>query len=149
MSEKKDKDLCKKTNANLFLTTTIRPTLIDLNGHSPQTEKLLLGTAIQESRLEYREQIGGGPALGLFQMEPKTHDDIWDNYLKYHKELKENVEKTLSTPDADKHEELKNNDKYAAAMAYVHYKRQAGRKGEVIPTDADGQAKFWKKHCAI
>src|SRR5260221_162978 len=45
--------------------------------------ELLLGTALQESGLTYRVQLGGGPARGLFQMEPNTHDDIWDNFLKY------------------------------------------------------------------
>jgi hypothetical protein len=27
----------------------------------------------------YLKQIGGGPALGIIQMEPTTHDSIWDN----------------------------------------------------------------------
>lgn len=38
---------------------------------------------------KYIKQIGGGPALGLIQMEPETHNDtwkhgdsIWDNALK-------------------------------------------------------------------
>ncbi len=48
---------------------------------------LVMGTGAQESHLRYIRQIGGGPALGLFQMEPKTEKDIWDNYLKYHPEL--------------------------------------------------------------
>ena len=28
---------------------------------------------------EYWRQLGGGPALGIIQMEPTTHDDVWKN----------------------------------------------------------------------
>lgn len=44
--------------------------------HSMAAEQLLLGTAIQESHLKYRRQIGG-PALGYFQVGTNTQDDIW------------------------------------------------------------------------
>ena len=37
--------------------------------------ELLLGTAAQESRFgKYLRQLGGGPARGVFQMEPATFD---------------------------------------------------------------------------
>jgi hypothetical protein len=42
---------------------------------------LLLGTAAQESRFRYLKQVGG-PALGLFQMEPATHHDLLE-WLRY------------------------------------------------------------------
>lgn len=42
---------------------------------------LVLGTAMAESDLRWTRQVGGGPALGFFQMEPATHDDIWRNWL--------------------------------------------------------------------
>jgi hypothetical protein len=49
---------------------------------------LLLGTALTESGdMHYLHQLGNGPALGVYQMEPTTHEDIYDNYLKYKKEL--------------------------------------------------------------
>ena len=45
---------------------------------------LLLGTALHESGGgEYLAQVGGGPALGAWQMEPFTHDDCWQNFLQY------------------------------------------------------------------
>ncbi|KAF0118141.1 MAG: hypothetical protein FD149_866 [Rhodospirillaceae bacterium] len=71
-----------------FVTTVIRPTLLHLGLHSPAAEALLLGTAIQESRLgTYLRQTGGGPALGVYQMEPATHEDIWTNFLAYRPDL--------------------------------------------------------------
>ena len=71
-----------------FRESVIKPTLEKMGLWSESAESLILGTAIQESRLKYRKQIGGGPALGLFQMEPFTHDSIRNDYLDYRKELK-------------------------------------------------------------
>lgn len=50
----------------------------------------------------------------------------------------------LTSSNADKIEELKNNDKYATAMARIHYLRVA----ESIPKAGDikAQANYWKKH---
>lgn len=59
----------------------VRPTLIALDLWSPAAENLLTGTALAESRAVYLRQVGGGPALGLWQMEPDTHDDCWNNWL--------------------------------------------------------------------
>ena len=50
----------------------IRPALRALDLWSPAAEDLVLGTAAQESGLAYLRQIGGGPALGLWQIEPAT-----------------------------------------------------------------------------
>lgn len=41
-----------------FLTTVIRPTLIEIGLHSTAAEQLLLGTAMQESDLVHRRQSG-------------------------------------------------------------------------------------------
>jgi len=53
---------------------------------SPSAENLLLGTAAQESEFgTYLYQLGGGPALGVFQMEPTTYQWLSDKYSgKYH-----------------------------------------------------------------
>ena len=68
-------------DADQFTRLIIRPALKIIGLDFRAAEELLLGTALQESRLTYLHQLGGGPALGLFQMEPGTHDDIWTNYL--------------------------------------------------------------------
>ncbi|MFT8918071.1 MAG: hypothetical protein ABF887_00620 [Gluconobacter oxydans] len=47
---------------------------------------LVLGIAMAESRLRYIRQLtddGFGPARGLCQMEPATHDDCWSNWLNF------------------------------------------------------------------
>jgi len=45
--------------------------------------KLLMGTAAQESQLgRYLHQMGKGPAVGAFQMEPLTFKDLQDRFGK-------------------------------------------------------------------
>ncbi len=131
--------------ANSFRKTVIQPVLIRLGTVDLAAEELLLGTAVQESlNFMYRSQVGGGPAKGYFQMEPATHDDIWDNYLKYRKNVASTVVSFLSNPTADKILELETNDKYAAAMARVHYMRVSAP----LPKAGDvaAQARYWKQH---
>lgn len=49
---------------------------------------LLLATMAQESHLGlYETQVGGGPGRGIFQMENATFQDIYTNFLSYHKDL--------------------------------------------------------------
>jgi len=130
---------------NEFRQNVIRPVLEGLGKAGDAAEELLLGTAVQESlNFKYRKQMGGGPAKSYFQMEPGTHNDIWDNYLKYKPELASKVSSFLSSPDADKINELEHNDRYAVAMARVHYMR----KPDALPDvgDVTAQAKYWKKH---
>ena len=125
-----------------FLENIIRPTLNGLGLGGSAAEELLLGTAIQESSLTHRTQLGGGPGLGLFQMEPATHNDIWNNYLKYRPDLGKQVSSLLTS--TDKLGNLQNNDAYATAMARVHYLRARG----ALPSagDLSGQASYWKSN---
>ncbi len=133
-------------NIPQFRELVIRPALEVVNGYSEAAEELVLGTAIQESRLQYLKQLGGGPALGVFQMEPATHDDIWNNYLAYRQELADLVQ-MLAAPNGGNHptaNELIGNLWYAAAMCRVHYRRVP----EPLPDagDVPGMAAYWKEH---
>jgi len=49
----------------------------------PRAIPLLLGTAAQESALTYTEQLGGGPALGYWQIESATEASLWNDFLAY------------------------------------------------------------------
>jgi hypothetical protein len=59
-----------------LLTYVVRPTLtaLALPG-GVLAEKLVMGTAAQESRFQYLHQLGKGPALSLWQIEPVTAMD--------------------------------------------------------------------------
>jgi len=142
------KDAIQNPTPQFYLTKIIEPVLCYLSTEIPyskQAAKLLLGTAIKESlNFRYRKQVGGGPALSYFQMEPATHDDIWNNYLKYKPDLAEKVTCLLNSPEADKHHELEHNDNYAAAMARLHYRRVPAA---LPPLDGlELMAAYWKQY---
>ena len=99
-----------------FRKLVIQPTLVHLELWSEAAEILLLGTALTESGLRYLKQRGGGPALGLFQIEKVTHEDIWTSYLMKdkNKKLQANVKWLLSRTPLD--EQLIHNLAYATAI---------------------------------
>ena len=76
-----------KMLASQMLSLVIRPALEKLSLWSLSAEELVLGTAIVESGLTYLKQHGDGPALGLWQVEPATHDDLYTNFLNFRPEL--------------------------------------------------------------
>lgn len=119
----------------------IRPTcdLLGLGGDA--VEELLLGTAAQESGLgEHLAQVHG-PALGVWQMEPATHDDIWKNFIAYRAEYGTRVISLLS-PGLTKLDQLRGNLYYACAMARLQYLRSP----HPIPAAGDlvGQGALYK-----
>lgn len=60
----------------------IRPTLQKYNLWNPAAEELLLGTAAVESHCgEYLTQLDNGPAVGIYQMEPSTYQDVIFNVI--------------------------------------------------------------------
>lgn len=77
-----------------FKDYVIKPALETISKNIPYSENavyLLLGTALQESGLRAFRQYGNGPALGLLQLEPATHQDIWENYLIYRESLTSSI----------------------------------------------------------
>lgn len=120
-------------NAKQLRELVIRPTLQYLSPAIPYSEtatELLMMTAAHESHLgEYIAQVGG-PALGIYQMEPATENDIWDNYLEYNRQLGVGIY-VLSMAPTLKNASLAEREgadliyslPYATAMARVHYFR--------------------------
>src|SRR5688572_28738068 len=122
-------------------TYVIRPVLKDLGLWSEPAEKLILGTACQESQCgRWLRQIGEGPALGIFQMEPATHNDLWNNFLDHRPEIARKV-KLFVAGLAPSAEQLVGNLYYATAMCRIHYLRVP----EPIPNTLEEQAAYWKK----
>lgn len=125
-------------------TLVVRPSLEYLELWSEAAENLVVGTALVESHGEYLKQLGRGPALGLWQIEPFTHQDIWDNFLKYEAELADRVRGLQTLRSDDFHEELAGNLFYGAAICRCHYRRVRER----LPAaaDPDGMARYWKAY---
>lgn len=125
----------------------IKPTLTALDPMIPYSraaENLLLGTAAQESHMgRYLKQIRG-PALGIYQMEPGTYDDIWRTYLSYHSSLAHVIKCFLSINVIGEVDQLSGNLYLATAMARVHYFRVRERLPRT--NDVVGMAAYWKRY---
>lgn len=126
-----------------FRLAVVRPVLMQLSLWSQAAENLLLGTAVQESGLRYLRQLGRGPALGVYQIEPATHDDVWTNFLAFRPALAESLSR-LAAPVPDRRTQLVLNLAYATAMARLIY----WRRPEPLPEadDVAGLARYWKAH---
>ncbi|MBI4185285.1 MAG: hypothetical protein HY521_14935 [Proteobacteria bacterium] len=126
-----------------FRDLILRPTLVVLELHSPAAENLLVGTALHESGLAHLRQMGGGPALGVFQIEPATHDDLWRNTLRFRPELAARAAR-LAAAAPSRVEQLATNLAYASAICRLLYWRVP----EPLPAadDVDGLGRYWKRH---
>lgn len=139
------------------LIHVVRPTIEALDMDGLSAEQLLMGTVAQESNFRFLSQLAHpvtgrrGPALGIFQMEPATHDDIWRNYLYHRTGLASTVAWVAGTfdeyapmqqlqPEADT---LTWNLRYACAMARLHYRRVP----DALPPagDEEAMARYWKR----
>jgi hypothetical protein len=156
-------------NPQHVLDNWIKPAVSSLGGkyNSRVAALLVLGTGAQESNYKYVTQLGGGPGLGFWQMEPATHADIYKNFLFYRPNLLFRVIEltlvfwsdfdgnTLLTETERKYfcnefphwadKELTWNQRYAAAMCRIHYYRVP----DPLPTPTEGVAglaRYWKCH---
>jgi len=150
-------------NYEQILEFIVRPACHELGAHSVAAEQLLMGTMAVESNGEYISQIGSGIARGLFQMEPATHKDIYENYLVYRENYMEVATGLLSCTEFDKMQEtngdsgamdeffkyvadnsLRCNLLYQAVMCRIHYLRE--KSPLPAANDIDAMAAYWKAH---
>lgn len=128
-----------------FHDYVIVPTLDQIGLNQPGASFLLLGTALVESNLTHLRQISDGPALGVFQMEPDTHDDLWLWLAHYTREselslaLQRLVGQWPPGPTA-----MLGNHWYATAMARCLYRRRP--EPLPAPLDLPAHALYWKRH---
>lgn len=76
-------------HAQHFIDYVLEPTLKEIQMYSIDAMFLLYATAYTESRLTHLKQLNG-PALGLFQVEPKTYLDV-KRYLNGRPEIEAKV----------------------------------------------------------
>lgn len=138
------------SNAVLLMQAAIRPALMHLAEvpgyerlHSAVAEELLLGIAAAESGLHQKRQFGPGPALGYFQIEPATHDDVLRNFVGHRPDLKAALD-ALLIPALGRDMQIAINDAYAAAVARLILWRAP----EALPRHGDiaAYAAYWKQH---
>jgi len=106
--------------------------------YSDNAVELLMLTCAQESHLgTYVKQIKG-PAKGIFQMEPNTEKDIYENYLRYKPDLAMKI-RGLSF-DCPVPDDLHANLAYQIAMARIQYFRSP----QTIGDNVTSWANLWK-----
>ena len=138
-----------------FRSLVVKPTLRAMGGRfdSDAATELLIGTAIKESGLRYLHQLGAGPALGVFQMEPATAQDITHRYLRDFPAVEPAFERGFlldgstgvdwSTVDpVIIAEKLISDLRFATAMARLKYWMSPLPLPDV--NDVPGQARYWK-----
>lgn len=119
-------------------TQFVVPALHKLNLYSPQAEHLLMGTAAVESNFTNFVQFGGGPARGMFQMEPATYHDLVDRFLATDAALNATV-LSLAGAHPASFLSLTEDHLFAAAMARIKYHSV----GHPLPDTLHDQSQHW------
>jgi hypothetical protein len=140
-------------NITQFRNLVLFPTLEYLGKHTLAIEQLMTGTMLTEStvgNVTYLAQHPNGPALGIYQIEPATHKDVWENFLVYKTDIQEKVMGLVpanawnQSNKYPKHELLITSLEYSTAICRLIYLR----KKEPVPlqNDWEGHAAYWKQH---
>ncbi|MDX2346612.1 MAG: hypothetical protein QNK11_07080 [Legionella sp.] len=131
-------------NLNQFKDSVLNPALSTLQMYSDEAMELLIFTCAAESDGgTYLKQIKG-PALGIFQMEPTTHHDLWVNYIFKSTRILSLLAMNFQCPNIQDAERMVYDIRYAAIMARLQYARFP----EPLPKkdDVDGMFDYYKKY---
>ena len=128
----------------------IIPALKTYDLYSEAAVNLLLGTCAQESRMGYYLKQIKGPALGIYQMEPATELDVFDNVASRYENRKFKWDNfSIIDNFHDPHKDVFK-DKLISSLDYATLicRLQYWRFPEALPKadDIEGLAKYWKKY---
>lgn len=131
-------------NINQFRELIIKSTLNDLMLYSKDAEELLVFTCANESDGGTFIHQVNGPALGIFQMEPATHNDLWENYIKSNGKLMMILFSCFMVNSMPSEERLIYDLRYATLMSRIFYHRIP----EPLPCYQDENAmwEYYKKY---
>jgi len=125
-------------NAQQLKELVIEPVLKDMDLYSESAVNLLLGTAAQESKMGYYIKQVKGPACGIYQIEPKTAEWLYDRYEDHYLLAYRNTIHSIS-------EQLV----YDLAFQTVVCRLKYYSIKEPLPDDPNDVwklANYWKKH---
>ena len=110
---------------------------------------LVLGTGIIESRYKYWKQIGDGPAVSFWQIEPDTAVDNCKSFIAFRSGLAERCvhatfipKRYWTKPSVLNWSQLLEGNVYAAI---VHCRIKYWRVPSPMPDTISGQSQYWKK----
>ena len=133
------------------LKQIIKYTLIKMDMYSEEACDLVYETGMAESGYRALEQKGG-PALGFFQCEPETADDILKNYVIFRSAISQKLielgmpAKIMADIKSPDHIDvlkysLITNIALQVAFCRLKYRRDK----DPIPTTKKARAAYWKK----
>lgn len=123
------------------LRQMVRDVLLNWDMYSGGMEELLLLTAAVESDFgKYWRQVGG-PAEGIFQMEPATTEDMWNNYV-----WVQTTYKPINLFEQFNNSNLLYDLEYQIVWAALHYIRSGVNIPEHYTGDDAQLARIWKNH---
>lgn len=122
----------------------IKPVLDLIRQYSEDAIELLMFTcAVESNGGSYIHQVKG-PALGIYQMEPATHNDIWQSFFKKRTDIQHVLCLNLGINTYPNPERMIYDLFYATAMARIHYLRV----NEPLPSKDDIDA-IWDYYKAF
>lgn len=131
-------------NINQFRELIVKSSLNDLMMYSEDAEELMVFTCATESLGgTYLAQVGG-PALGIYQMEPLTYNDIWQTYINQDPKLNLKMIMHFHCNKMPPEEWLIYDLRFATAMTRLLYSRIK----EPLPSakDVDAIWAYYKKY---
>lgn len=110
-------------SADQLKNLIIKPALQDLQMFSLDAMELLIFTCAVESKGGFYLKQLSGPALGIFQMEPATYNDIWQNFIMFKSDIKLQLLHNFNAPVMPSEDRMIYDLRFAAAMCRLHYER--------------------------
>lgn len=131
-------------NCGQLTEFVIKRALYDLQMLSDDAVELMIFTCANESSGgTYLHQVKG-PALGIYQMEPATYNDIWQNFILFKSSILIQLVHNFDAPTMPSEDRLVYDLRFATAMARIHYARVK----EPLPKANDVEAiwNYYKTH---
>ena len=118
--------------------------LYKLDCYSDDALALVVRTGMAESGYRALKGYGdGNPAIGFWQIEPATMNDMIENYINYRSKYKKTLISLGMNFEKDTIMSVMSNMAVQAALCRLHYRRDK----DPLPSwdDMEGQAKYWKR----
>lgn len=131
-------------NINQFRELIVKSSLNDLLLYSKEAEELMVFTcAVESIGGTYIHQVGG-PALGIYQMEPTTYNDIWQNFIIPDNKLSLRLSNNFDVNRMPSEERLIYDLRFATAITRLFYLRI--QEPLPAPTDVNSMWDYYKKY---
>lgn len=120
----------------------IKPSLSALGLLSDSAVNLILGTAAVESEMGKYIVQNGGPAVSIYQIEPRTYSYIWDRHIENSRSMKAKVKLLLGYDGKPQPIRMASDLILATVMARLIYANVLEKLPE--SNDIKGMARYYK-----